>query len=79
MNAESRSAEFLNKVLDNAVMGAEAVKMLFDKVEDDKMASELKRQYEAYGKHTKAVIEELANEGLEPQKQGAFSKLGLWS
>ncbi len=79
MNAQSRSAEFLNKALENAVMGAEAVKMLFEKVEDDKMASELKRQYECYGGHTKSIIEELQKEGLEPEKQGAFSKLGLWS
>ena len=79
MNAQSRSAEFLNKVLENAVMGAEALKMLFEKVEDEKMMSELKRQYEEYGKHTKAVIEALDSEGLEPDKQGALSKLGLWS
>ena len=79
MNAQSRSAEFLNKVLDNAVMGAEAVKMLFEMVEDDKMMSELKREYEDYGKHAKAAIEALASEGLDPEKQGAFSKLGLWS
>lgn len=79
MNAQSRSAEFLNKALENSVMGAEAVKMLFEKVEDEKMMSELKRQYEEYGKHTKAIIEALDSEGLEPDKQGALSKLGLWS
>ena len=79
MNAQSRSAEFLNKALENSVMGAEAVKMLFEKVEDEKMMSELKRQYEEYGKHTKAVIEALDCEGLEPDKQSSLSKLGLWS
>lgn len=79
MNAQSRSAEFLNKVIDNAVMGAEAVKMLFDKVEDDKMAAELKREYECYGEHTKRAIEELDKENLEPEKQSKMAKLGLWS
>jgi len=79
MNNESRSAEFLNKVIDNAVMGAEAVKMLFEKVEDDKMMSELKREYECYGEHAKNAILALDSEGLEPEKQSKLEKLGLWS
>lgn len=79
MNEESRSVEFLNKVIDNAVMGAEAVKMLFEKIEDDKMASELKREYECYGEHTKRAVQALGSEGLEPEKQSKMAKLGLWS
>lgn len=79
LKEENRNYIFLGKVYENAEMGGEAINMLNDKVEDEKMMNELKWQSEQYlnlAHRAHAAITEL---GLEPEKTSAVSKLGLWS
>ncbi|MBQ5995575.1 MAG: hypothetical protein IJL63_06945 [Clostridia bacterium] len=79
MEHENRNVTFLEKVYDNAAMGEEAINMLSEKVEDEKMMNELKWQTEQYTTFSHDAHMALTELGAEPKNPSTVSKLGLWS
>lgn len=75
----SRNAEFLTKIYQNARMGCDSISYVSEKSDDEKMKQSLLNQHEKYNEIAQSATE-LLNENGEPAKdKSPVSKAMVWS
>lgn len=78
MAENTRSAEFLNKVYQNAQMASESIAIVSQKVQDKNLLSDLNTQHQQYTAITSKATTELSNENQLPQEKSAMSQTMVW-
>lgn len=73
MAENSRNAEFLNKVYQNAQMASESISLVAQKVQDTQLLSDLNTQHQQYSAITAKATAELSNENELPKDKNALS------
>ena len=73
------NVEMLNSIYQNAAMGTDALRKLWDKVGDVNMKSQLQNQINEYEGIKAACIQELTQYGEQPKENGLFANMELWS
>ena len=80
MEEKKEEINVLDELSKGACMGRDAINFIIDKVKDDALLVELKRQYEKY-KDISNRIEEIYpkyNDDREPHKTGTMNKVMTW-
>ncbi len=78
MAENTRSAEFLNKVYQNAQMASESIAIVAQKVQDKNLLSDLNTQHQQYTAITSKATTELSNENELPKEKSAMAQTMTW-
>lgn len=79
METKNQNTEFLQKLYENAQMGAESIRFLSERTENKTMLEQLRTESEQYKKIKDAIVKFLNREGEEPKEQNPAAKFGVWS
>lgn len=79
MAETNRTAEFLNKVYQNAHMASESITTVAQKVQDKNLLSDLQTQHQQYTSISSKATTELANTNELPSEKGFMSQVSTWS
>ncbi len=79
MAETNRTAEFLNKVYQNAHMASESITTVAQKVQDQSLLSDLQTQHQQYTAISSKATTELANENELPSDKGFMAQVSTWS
>ncbi len=74
-----RTAEFLNKIYQNAQMASDSITTISKKVEDKNLLSDLQTQHGEYMAISTKATEMLANENELPADNKLFEQASAWS
>lgn len=78
MAENTRTAEFLNKVYQNAHMASESIATVSQKVQDKNLLSDLQTQHQQYTAITSKATTELANENEFPSEKSMMAQAMTW-
>ncbi len=78
MAENTRTAEFLNKVYQNAHMASESIATVSQKVQDKNLLSDLQTQHQQYTAITSKATTELANENEFPSEKSMLEQAMTW-
>lgn len=78
MAENTRNAEFLNKVYQNAQMASESISIVAQKIQDKNLLSDLNTQHQQYCAITSKATTELSNENELPKEKSALSQTAAW-
>ncbi len=78
MAETNRTAEFLNKVYQNAQMASESIATVAQKVQDQNLLSDLQTQHQQYTSITSKATTELANTNELPSEKGFMTQVSTW-
>lgn len=78
MAEANRTAEFLNKVYQNAQMASDSISTVAQKVQDKNLLSDLQTQHQQYTSISSKATTELANENELPTEKGVLSQVTTW-
>lgn len=79
MAEKSRTAEFLNKVYQNAQMASDSITTVSQKVQDKNLLSDLQTQHQQYTAISSKATTELAKSDELPTEKGVISQVATWS
>lgn len=78
MAETNRTAEFLNKVYQNAHMASESIATVAQKVQDQNLLADLQTQHQQYTSITSKATTELANTNELPSEKGFMTQVSTW-
>lgn len=78
MAENTRTAEFLNKVYQNAHMASESIATVSQKVQDKNLLSDLQTQHQQYTAITSKATTELANANEFPSEKSIMEQAMTW-
>lgn len=78
MAETNRTAEFLNKVYQNAQMASDSITTVAQKVQDNNLLSDLQTQHQQYDAISSKATTELANVNELPTEKGVISQVATW-
>ncbi len=79
MAENTRNAQFLNKIYQNAQMASESIATLSQKVQDKNLLSDLNTQHQQYTAITAKATSALANENELPREKNVLEQASAWS
>lgn len=78
MAENTRTAEFLNKVYQNAQMASESIVTVSQKIQDKNLLSDLQTQHQQYTAISSKATSELANENDFPTEKNFMEQAMTW-
>jgi hypothetical protein len=78
MAENKRTAEFLNKVYQNAQMASDSITTVSQKVKDKNLLSDLQTQHQQYTAISSKATTELANENQLPEDSNIMQQAMTW-
>ena len=78
MAENKRTAEFLNKVYQNAQMASDSITTVSQKVQDKNLLSDLQTQHQQYTAISSKATTELANENQLPEDSNIMQQAMTW-
>lgn len=79
MSENKRTAEFLNKIYQNAKMASDSITTVSQKVENKNLLSDLQTQHQQYTAITSKATTELSNVNELPDEKNLMAQAATWS
>lgn len=79
MAETNRTAEFLNKVYQNAHMASESITTVAQKVQNQNLLADLQTQHQQYTAISSKATTELAKSNELPSEKGFMAQVSAWS
>lgn len=78
MSENTRTAEFLNKVYQNAKMASDSIATVSQKVQNKNLLSDLQTQHQQYTAITSKATTELSNANELPDEKNLMAQAATW-